>query len=268
MAITKPVRGLETLSDANTEYNATSFMIREAIRATVNTSELVQVESAEQEGPDTSPGMVQVSPLVAQTDGEGNAIPVTTWPSIPHVRMQAGVAGIVMKPQPGDKGIAIIQKRDGSGVRPGKTEASTPGSFRSMDAADSVFLPGVYGLPLEVWLMLDPETGDIELSTKSARISIACRESGDIDISTGAGNVSITATDRVVIKAPDITLDGDVTITGRARGRNGGRAVFGSGIDVNGGITNTGGTIQSGTIVLDTHIHAGDSGGDTSPPKG
>lgn len=263
-----PVRGSETLTSSNTPYNTFRFVIDNAIRDKVNTSELVQVTAADAQGPDTSPGYVRVTPLVAQTDGVGNALPVTEWPSIPQARMQAGVAGIVLPAQPGDKGVAVIQKRDSSGVQPGKTEASTPGSYREFDPVDSVFFNGVQGLPLEVWLSLDPVSGNIELSTKAASVKIMCRESGDIDISTGSGNVNIMATDRVNIKAPNIVLDGNVTITGNATGQNGGAASFGNGIRVNNGIVNTGGTIRSGNVTLDTHRHPGDSGGTTGGPIG
>lgn len=278
----KPVKGTKTLTSANTMANAVSFLVDQAIKNTVNTAEVVSIGSADQTGTDGAAGYAAVTPLVCQTDGFDNTLPPASIPKLPFFRPQAGKAAIVMDPQPGDKAILVAMQRDSSGVVTGKNAPVPPASFRSFDLADGYLINGFLGEAPEIWLHLNPVTGDISLSTKAADIDISCRESGDIEIRTGAGNITVTATDTGTVAAPRIVLDGDVRVTGnltvegRSQGPGGGPAVFSNGI-VNesggftnaGGITNTGGVTTSNSVTVETHTHTGvqPGGGDTGSPN-
>ena len=127
---------------------------------------------------------------------------------------------------------------------------------------------GFLGEEPEIWLLLDPETGDIELSTKAAKIEISCRESGDIDIKTGSGMFTISATEESEIDAPQVTFTGNVVIRGNLRvlNENGGGPS-----QMTGGLNNIGGTVTSNTVTLETHNHTGvqtGSGNTGSPNAG
>lgn len=264
-----PVRGTKRDTSANTLLNSLDSVVEAKIHDTINTAELVTINLAEGQDSDSNGGRARCTPLVAQVDGFNNAIATTPIPNLPFYRPQAGKAAILMRPQPGDTALAIYCKRDSSGVDVGTRKSVRPGSFRAFDQADGCLLNGFLGQAPEIWLLLDPESGDIELSTKAAKIDITCRESGDILISTAAGKFTISATDNSDIDAPRVTFSGDVvikgglTVEGTAQGANGGPATFSNGIineaggiQNTGGISNTGGNIVTNNITVETHEHS------------
>jgi hypothetical protein len=152
-------------------------------------------------------------------------------------------------------------KRDSSGVASGKGEAVQPGSFRTFDQADGYLINGFLGEAPEIWLHLNPVTGDISLSTKAANINISCRESGDIDIKTGAGNVAIQAGNG---GEGTITLDGHVVVTRTIQVQNKNSE---EPSQFTGGFENTGGHVRSNEVTLETHTTSNvQSGSDNSGP--
>ncbi len=303
----QPVKGSRKLSTPNTPVNAISFAIEQSIKSHVNTAELMVIGQADQNSTGGPGGYASATPLVSQTDGFDNAVPAATLAKLAYYRPQAGKAAIVMDAQPGDKALAVTMKRDTSGVGVDTKEAVPPASFRSFDQADSILFPGVLGEAPEIWLELNPVTGNISLSTKAANIEISCRESGDIEVktlsgnitintdsgninvNTGSGNVNVNATSETTVTCPQIILDGNVRVTqglevwGEASGQGGGPAIFKQGIinrtgDINnqsgnivnkGSIQNSGGVVQSNSITLDTHTHQGvqPGGGNTGSPN-
>ena len=286
--MTKPVKGTQRLTSANTLTNAISFLVEQMIRNTVNTAEVVSIDEADQNSTGGPAGYADATPLVCQLNGFNNTLPQVSIAHMPFLRPQAGKAAIVMDPQPGDKAILVAMKRDSTGVASGKGNQVQPGSFRTYDLADGYLINGFLGEAPEIWLELNPATGNISLSTKAANIEISCRESGDIDISTKAGNIAITATGQVTIDVPDVIctgnlwVKGDLVYDGEATGPGGGPARFRSGIiNYAGGINNTGGITNSGGIqntgaqvssngkTLDYHTHGGimPGGGNTSQPN-
>jgi phage baseplate assembly protein gpV len=260
---TKAVKGTKKLTTSNTMANAVRFMVDQAIGETVNTAEVVSVDVASQTGTDGPAGYAAATPLVCPIDGFNQSLPTTSIPKMPFFRPQAGKAAIVMDPQPGDKGIAVFMKRDSSGVATGKGDPVQPASFRTFDQADGYLINGFLGEAPEIWLHLNPVTGDISLSTKAANIDISCRESGDIDIKTGAGNITIQAGEG---GEGTITLDGKVVVTRTMQVQNKNNE---SASQFTGGFENTGGSVTSNSITLETHTHTGvqPGGGDTGSPN-
>lgn len=204
------VKGTRRDTTANTIVNAQTALIEAVINESVNTAEIMTINSADPQDTESTGGRAAATPLVAQTDGYGNAIPTTKISALPFYRPQAGKCAILMRPQPGDMALAVFTKRDTSGVDIGTKTTVAPGSFRNFDQSDGFLLNGFLGEPPETWLMLDPETGNISLSTKTANIEILIREEGDIAISTFKGNIVINAGEEGDGK---ITLNGDVEIT-------------------------------------------------------
>ncbi len=209
------VKGQKKITSSNTMYNAVEYMVRRIVSEMVETSDIVNIDSADQNG-DTGPGgYASATPLVCQTDGFGNAIPAVSVPQMKFYRPQAGKAAIIMDPQPGDKGLAIYPKRDSSGITVGENSPKQPSSFRSFSQADGVVLSGILGETPEIWLHLNPVSGDISLSTKAAKIEISCRDSGDIDIKTNNGTINIFSTTAANITSQYCNIDAEkTTITG------------------------------------------------------
>lgn len=267
--MSNPVKGSRKLTSANTLTNAVNFAIDMFVRSRVNTADVVSIDGADQTGSEGPAGYAAATPLVCQTDGFNNTLPPASLPKLPFYRPQAGKAAIIMDPQPGDKAVAVFLKRDSSGVATGKNEPVQPASFRVFDQADGYLFNGFLGETPEIWLHLNPVTGDISLSTKAADIDISCRESGDIDIQTGAGNITVTATDTGTVKAPQIILDGNVTITGNLIVTGISEGPGGGAFETRGGINNVGGVIRSNNVTVETHTHTGvqPGGGNTGSPN-
>ena len=92
---------------------------------------------------DLSPvGFVDIMPLVNQIDGKGNPTPHVTIYNIPYLRLQGGTNALILDPQVGDIGIAVFASRDISKIKSTKAQAN-PGSGRSYDFADGLYLGGV-----------------------------------------------------------------------------------------------------------------------------
>ena len=261
--MSKPVKGTKRLTTANTLTNAMSFMIEQTIRDTVNTAEVVSIDDADQNGTDGAAGYAAATPLVCQTDAYANILPPSSIPRMPFFRPQAGKAAIVMDPQPGDKAVMVAMKRDSSGVASGKDDPVQPASFRTFDQADGYLINGFLGETPEIWLHLNPATGDISLSTKAANMDISCRESGDIVVKTGAGNITIQAGNG---GEGTITLDGHVVATRTITVQNKNNEAASQ---FTGGFSNTGGQVTSNSVTLETHKHNGiqPGGGNTGSPN-
>ena len=264
----KAVKGAKKLTTRNTAMNTMSFYVNQSIKDMVNTAEVVSIDAAEQTGTDGAAGYASATPLVCTTDGFDNTLPPTSIPKMPFLRPQAGKAAIVMDPQPGDKAILVAMKRDSSGVTSGKNEPVQPASFRSFDQADGYLINGFLGEAPEIWLHLNPVSGDISLSTKAANIEVSCRESGDITVKTGAGNITIECTDTATIKGPNIILDGNTRVTGNFTVDGISEGSGGGAFQTRGGLVNIGGVVVSNNTVLETHTHVGvvPGGGNTGQP--
>lgn len=258
------VKGAKRLTTSNTMANAVRFMVEQALHEIISTAEVVRIGAADQNGTSGPGGYAEATPLVCPVDNWKNTLSPATLAKLPYFRPQAGKAAIIMDPQPGDKAIMVSLKRDSSAVATGKDDPVQPGSHRTFDQADSYLINGFLGVPPEIWLKLDPVSGDIELSTKSANVEISCREAGDMVIKTKSGNITIQAGNG---GEGDITLDGRVIMTRTAHILNKYNEEGGS--QFKGGFTNTGGVVRSNNVTLETHLHKGvqTGGSNTGTPN-
>jgi len=276
------VKGAKRANSGNTPTNAISFLVEREVKRRMNTAEIMRVDGSDPQDNSSTGGRLKATPMVKQVDGFDQAIDVTKMPNMPFYRPQAGKAAIIMEPQPGDKAIAIFTKRDSSNLEVGKNDPVQPGSHRNFDQADGFLINGFLGVKPEIWLMLDPASGNIELSTKSANVEISCRDGGDLDIKTGSGNISITCTEAATITAENATIDapqttitgdavikGSLAVEGETTGAGGGPAIFRNGIiNRQNGILNQAGGITDEDVTVKTHLHSGvqPGGGDTAKP--
>jgi hypothetical protein len=220
-----------------TMYNQLCYMVRQIIGEMVNTSALVSVGGVEGGGTSNPAGHVSATPLVAQTDAKGNALPMSPIPRLRFFRYQAGKAAIVLDPVAGDQGVAVYFKQDSSGVQDGAKEAVVPGSFRNFDQSDGVVFSGVQNQAPTVWIEL----------TQDEKVIIHAPQGVTIETDETA---EITAGEKVSITAPAIELNGAIT----SNGQGGGAGTM----DINGTLTVDG-------INMNTHTHTG-AHGETSGP--
>lgn len=127
-------------------YNTTVFLIQQGILK-VQTMTLVKVLACTNTGALAASGTVDVQPLVNQMTGNRLSIPHKPLYKMPYQRMQGGDGAVILDPVPGDIGLALFASRDISGVKTAKGQAN-PGSFRSYNYADGIYLGGVLnGIP-------------------------------------------------------------------------------------------------------------------------
>lgn len=174
--------GFAGLAEQSSEWNRLQFMIR-SVMAGQATTTLVQVKAV---SGDPMTGLsVDVQPMVAQTDGAGNAVPHGTIHGLPVWRVQGGVSAVIVVPVVGDIGLAVFASTDISGVKR-KKAPTTPGSARRFDWADGIYLGGLLNPAPTQFVRLD-DTG-----------------------------VRITSLTTVTIDAPGgLVVNGDTSIAGK-----------------------------------------------------
>lgn len=179
MAENNEVRGVANYAAGNSQYNALSFMIQQAIREQVNTCVICKVVGV-------SGGYVDVLPMVTQVSGKGEAIPPTTLYKLPYMRYHAGVAAVILDPVPGDIGLAVFAGKDCSNVKVGTSEPVPPASFRDNSMANGFYIGGFLN--------------------QAPSVSIELTQGGAVNI-TAPGGVNINGS---------VTVSGDVVASGKS----------------------------------------------------
>jgi hypothetical protein len=171
------VKGVAPYNANNSDFNAISFIIQQAIREQVNTCIVCKVIAR-------SGAYVDVLPLVTQISGKGEAVQPTTLYKLPYMRYHAGIAAVILDPVPGDIGLACFASKDCSNVKTGTSLPQQPGSFRGNTMANGFYIGG--------FLNQAPST------------FVELKQSGEIVITAPSG-LTING---------DITVNGSQTLTG------------------------------------------------------
>jgi hypothetical protein len=179
MAENSEVKGVANYAAGNSQYNALSFMIQQAIREQVNTCIICKVVGV-------TDGYVDVLPLVTQVSGKDEAIAPTTLYKLPYMRYHAGVAAVILDPVVGDIGLAVFAGKDCSNVKVGTSEPVPPASFRDNSMANGFYIGGFLNQAPSVFVEL-----------------------------TQGGAVNITAPGGVNING-SVTVSGDVVASGKS----------------------------------------------------
>ena len=179
MAENNEVKGVANYAAGNSQYNALSFMIQQAIREQVNTCIICKVVGV-------SDGYVDVLPLVTQVSGKDEAIAPTTLYHLPFMRYHAGIAAVILNPVVGDIGLAVFAGKDCSNVKVGTSEPVPPASFRDNSMANGFYIGGFLNQAPSVFVEL-----------------------------TQGGAVNITAPGGVNING-SVTVNGDVVASGKS----------------------------------------------------
>lgn len=195
-------------SDAS-DLTAHSFLISQVL-AKIHGATLVLVRSVTNSGGVSPVGFVDVTPMVNQIDGAGNATPHGVIHGLPYIRIQGGANAIILDPVVGDIGVAIFASRDLSAVKRTR-KISNPGSRRRNSMSDGIYIGGcLNGAPTQF----------IEFS---------------------AAGIGIRSPTAILIAAPAVGIDGSLVVTGTMQnnGVNVGSTHHHSGVQPGGG--NTGG---------------------------
>lgn len=211
-------------------------------------------------------GFVDVQPLVNMVDGENNGMRQSTLYKLPYFRVQGGKNALIIDPEEGDLGLACYAKRDTEILKEtrGKGGPVNPGSGRTLNMADGFYLGGFLNDAPERWVWIKDEGIEIEAVDK-------LHTHGKVTVMDAESGFTVNATAGITLNG-DVLVNGSITWTGSATGQNGGKALFSNGIDIEsggmtcaGGVTNTGGKMESNGVVVEDHIHNA-PGGQTGPP--
>lgn len=250
MAADKERQGMQSPFTGTTFLNQLLFIIDQRIHQTVNTSAIVSIDGADAKGHDSGSGNVSATPMVAQTDAQGNALPMASLPQLRPFRYGAGCAAFVCDPVGGDKAVAVFQKSDSSTVNEGTTKSQRPGSFRSFSQADGVTIPVLTKTPT-VWIELKQDNTCIIHAPEGVTIETDKK-------------VEIKAGQEIILDTPQTTITGNLTATGE-KGSN--IAMTGT-VNLQGSMTSTGDQ-TAGSISQINHTHTGvePGGGNTGKPQ-
>lgn len=183
MAESGIVKGVADEDVDSSDLNRLEFLIK-VLQRDMSTA-IPVIITATQAGDTNAAGYVDARPLVAQVDAWGNALPMATLHHLPYFRLQAGRAGIVLDPVPGDIGLAVFAQSDCSTLKQGQTETAQPGSWRKFDQADGFYIGGFINTQIDTYVRLAQD-----------------------------GSVKITAPGNVTIDAPTVTYSGDIICGG------------------------------------------------------
>ena len=128
--------GQQEPNSSSDEVNKIWFLVQRLV-AQLDTMKLVQVVAVHGGGVDAT-GTVDVTLLVNQIDGNGNAVEHGTVYGLPWSRAQGGQNAVIVDPEVGDIGWVVASDRDTSKVRSTKARAN-PGSYRRFNVADGVY---------------------------------------------------------------------------------------------------------------------------------
>ena len=183
MAESGIVKGVADEDVDSSDLNRMEFLIK-VLQRDMSTA-IPVIITAVRAGDTNAAGYVDARPLVAQLDAWGNALPMATLHHLPYFRLQAGRAGIVLDPVPGDIGLAVFAQSDCSTLKQGQTETAQPGSWRKFDQADGFYIGGFINTQIDTYVRLAQD-----------------------------GSVKITAPGNVTIDAPTVTYSGDIICGG------------------------------------------------------
>lgn len=129
-------------SDSGGDYAAYRFLVSQMINRMATTS-LVRVTKVTSMGEVAPVGLIDVHPMIAQVDGDGNVTPHGVINNVPYFRLIGGTNAVIIDPAVGDMGICVFASRDISSVKSTK-KPGPPGSFRRYDWADGIFLGSIW----------------------------------------------------------------------------------------------------------------------------
>lgn len=205
-----------------------------------------------------------ITGVVTQQDGTNQAVKLPLLLDCPVVFPRGGGCTLTFPVSSGDECLIVFASRcidawwQSGGVQ-------VPMEMRMHDLSDGFVLVGPMSQTRKIgnisatdvqlrsddgqaFIGINPSSHDITLSTNG---NLSMQATGDITMQ--AENINMTA-NKIKMDTPLVEMTGQMIQTGAK----------GSGATTYGGLTNTGGTISSNGIVLETHVHGGVQSGSSN----
>ena len=206
---------------------------------------------------------------VRDESGKSKNVQMPLLVDVPVVFVCGGGFSLTYPVKAGDEALVVFASRCIDGWWQGG-ESTPPPSGRMHDLSDGMAIIG----PRSQATKLDPpvDKENVQLRTDDGKATLTMKPDYTIETKnpqatvtlTPAGAITLEAAAQVTIKAPQITLEGNVTTTG-AGGEAGTVQMKGT-IALDGSLTSTGDQVAEGKSTAH-HTHPGDSGGTTGEPK-
>lgn len=184
---------------------------------------------------------VSVKPMVEGFTGAGDRIPKTEIYGVPVWRLQRGASAVIMPPVVGDIGMIAICDRDISGIKATK-ESSMPGSSRTHNYADAIYLGGVLNASPSQYVRFRDDGIDVV---------------SPLAVTITAPVVEVNADTSLTLNSASIVMNGPVS---QGDGSFAGDFKFKGNITAQGEVTGKG-------IKLSDHVHTGVQTGSGSTGK-
>ena len=193
--------------DSTSDYNAFQFLINQTLLR-VRTIVLVQVMSSTNSGTVIPPGTASVRLLVNMLDGKGNATNHGTIYNVPVFRYGSSNGSIICDPVVGDIGLMAVADRDISAVQSnaqatpgisGTTALANPGSMRTFDLADGVYMGSLFGkAPTQYVQFTSTGVNYVDMNGNQIQMSntgttILDKNGNQIQMKSGGVNIVATA---------------------------------------------------------------------------
>lgn len=182
--------------------NTLNYVVTQKLRL-IQTATIVRVEKCTKNGENDAVGFVDVTPMVHQTDAFAKEVPHSVIHHLPYVRIQGGKDAVIIDPKPGDLGIAVFASRDISRVKSSK-KPSLPGSWRTLNYADGMYIGGLLNGDPEQWVRFHPEGVEI-LSPKNVTLDAPT-------VNIKCQTLSVNALSSCTFDTPRVTITGSLTV--------------------------------------------------------
>lgn len=194
-------KGFQELNTSFNLTNALDFFTDQKLKS-IFTCDIVKVINVDEK-------TVDIQPLVYQVNGDNEIMKQEPIYGVPYCRQQAGMNGIILKPQVGDLGVVVYARRDISSVISSGGE-NVPDTRRFLSENDAIYLCSIASIMsqptrfiefTELGISITPNTkltinGDVEVTgTVTAQDCISGTISGKTHTHSGvtAGSESTGA---------------------------------------------------------------------------
>ena len=214
-------------------YQSLLFLINSVVN-NINTAELVRVIAVDEEKK-----QIDVIPIVAKPDSEGQKIEPSPIYGIKYIEWQYGTNAIIATPVINDIGLMVVCTKDVSSI-----ESGLVGSYRRYNLADGIYFVGLCGFNATPTQFIKFDENGIEITSPTALTVNApiMTVNAETSATVMTGEATVTATGDVAISGSNVSITGSAINIGSG---SGGKAVVLDGDPVYNGQQQQIGTVKA-----------------------
>ena len=161
-------KGFQELNTSFNLTNALDFFTDQKLKS-IFTCDIVKVINVDEK-------TVDIQPLVYQVNGDNEIMKQEPIYGVPYCRQQAGMNGIILKPQVGDLGVVVYARRDISSVISSGGE-NVPDTRRFLSENDAIYLCSIASIMSQPTRFIEFTESGISI-TPNTKLTI----NGDVEV--------------------------------------------------------------------------------------